>query len=805
MIKNYFITAWRSLLRNSTFYFINIFGLSVGLTCCLLIGAYVYTELTYDRYPEHADQIYRVELHATGNGAVVDYPNVDWAVGEGISSAFPEVLAFTRVSRGWQLYMRYNETVLKETNLAMADSNFFQFFSIPLSAGDARTALTEPNSIVVTKAFAKKYFGDEDPLGKILSYSKGDGQFKVTGVIDQLPDKSHFHFDAFISLATIKPKLTWSNLAAYTYLQLTPNADPAALEAKFPALVAEHVVPEIQHDMGVSLAEAQKAVSTFVFSLQPLTRIHLYSHTGYEIEANSDIRYVYIFGSLAAFILLLACVNFINLATATSSKRAREVGIRKVMGSVKAQLIGQFLAESVMLAGAAMMIAYALTLLMLPYFNDLTGGHITFSLFTNPLTIAMALASLLGVGLAAGMYPAFFISSFKTISVLKGKLLQADGRRDNLRSALVIFQFGVSTALIIATLVVYRQLNFMQSKNLGYDKEQVLVIQDTYFLRKNESVFKEKLATDSRVISASVARQLPGFGNIDGTQAFPKDQAENESHAEIHIDIFHIDYAFLPTLGISLRNGRNLSPDFPSDSSGILINETAARELGWDPDKALNNSIVASGRREYHVVGVVKDFNYVSVRQKISPLVMMLSYNSGSTLVKLKTKDISSFLAEAKKQWNAFGVDAPFTYSFLDERFASLYASEERTGKVFTTFAVIAMLIAGLGLFGLTAYTAAQRTKEIGIRKVMGASVMQVLIMLSRQFLILVLISFVIAVPVVAWIMQVWLQDFAYRVDISWWIFAVAGALTLVIAFASMALQSLKAAVANPIQSLRSE
>ncbi|MFM9839504.1 MAG: ABC transporter permease, partial [Cyclobacteriaceae bacterium] len=791
-----------SLVKNQVFYFVNIFGLSIGLACCMLIGAYVYTELTYDTYPEHAKDIYRVELHLLENGSRADYSSVDFGVGPGISNAYPEVVSFTRLSKWFQPYLRYKETVLKEKNLAVVDSNFLQFFSLPLIAGNDKTALTQPNSMVITKAFAQKYFGNEDPLGKVITDNKGE--FKVTGLIDKVPEQSHFHFDAFLSGSTFKGRReSWSNIGDFTYLRLSENANPQELQNKFPGLVMKHVVPEVQQDMGTTLEEAQKAVNTFVFSLRPLSKIHLYSHTTDELAANGDIKYVYIFGALAIFILLLACINFINLSTATSANRAREVGIRKVMGSVRTQLIYQFLTESIMLAVCALFFAYGIMLSVWPFFDQLTGKTITYGLFLEPMTLLLTILGVAIIGVIAGIYPSFFLSSFNTIKVLKGNTLASSGKREMLRSGLVVFQFAISTAFIVATLVVYQQLNFIQNKNLGYDKDQVLVIHDTHLLKGNEKTFKEQLLKDSRVTRASIANQIPGQNQSDGTQAFPKDK-ENESNMGMHIDIYHIDYDYLATLGMKLIHGRNLSQDFPSDSSGILINEAGAVEFGWTPESSVGKSIVARSR-EFHVVGVVKDFNFASLHQKVGPLVMMLSSNSGSTLVKLNPTNIKDFTKDVKKKWDAFNPDAPFSYSFLDDQFSKLYFAEERTGKIFITFAIIALMIAGLGLFALSTFSTAQRTREIGIRKVLGASAQEVLFLLSKQFLILVSIAFLISLPIVTWVMNRWLEDFAYRVDIAWWVFLVAGGVSFVIAFFSVFFQAIKAAVANPVNSLRSE
>ncbi|HYM94324.1 MAG TPA: ABC transporter permease, partial [Chitinophagaceae bacterium] len=459
MIKNYFKTALRNLRKNKAFSFINIFGLAIGLTSFMLIAVFVYDELSYDKYPAEARNIYRVILSVTGNGNVAVYPNVDIAVGEGIKNAFPGIKATARLSTASD-FIKYSDKQFKEDHLAFADSNFLQMFSIPLIEGNVSDALVRPNSIVITKAFAKKYFGNDEALGKMLAIGMNSAAYKVTGIIDKVPDDSHFHFDAFLSLSTMHfTYSTWSDIGFYTYLLLDKNVDPKKLEAKFPQLVAKYVVPEVQHDMGVSLAEAQKSVNTFVFSLQPLTSIHLYSHTKAELDANGDIQYVYIFSALAIFILLLACINFTNLSTAKAFKRAREVGIRKVMGSIKKQLIIQFLVESVLITLFAMLCAYVMIFLLLPYFNQVASKNISIYFFLNYQTMLLMFFLSLLVGIVAGIYPAFFLSSFNTIKVLKGSVLAGGAAKTSLRSSLIVFQFFVSTALIIATIIVYNQLH----------------------------------------------------------------------------------------------------------------------------------------------------------------------------------------------------------------------------------------------------------------------------------------------------------------------------------------------------------
>jgi len=802
MFRNYFKIAWRNLSKNKVFSIINIAGFAIGLTCFVLIAVFVIDELSYDRNSPEAANIYRVNLSVTGNGDVAVYPLADVAVGEGMKNAFPEVKAFTRISPASD-FVKYEDKQFKEEHLAFADSNFLRLFSIPLIEGNAKNALVEPSSVVISRSFAKKYFGNSEAVGKSLTIGTYNRVYKVTGIIDKVPDNSHFHFDAFLSLSSFRiTNKTWSNLGYYTYLLLDKNADPKALEAKFPQLVAKYVVPEIQHDMGVSLAEAQKSVNTFRFTLLPLTDIHLRSNTKMEMEANGDIQYVYIFSALALFILLLACVNFTNLSTARAIKRAREVGIRKVMGSVKKQLIVQFLSESVLFTFFSMLLSYFLIFLLLPYFNQLANKSIGFDFFLNyKLILAVLVVSVLA-GILAGIYPAFFLSSFNITRVLKGSSMQGSQKKP-LRSGLIVFQFFVSTALIIATVIIYQQLHYMQNRKLGYDKDQVLFLPDARLLGKAQSSFKEQLLQDNRVVSASISRSVPGGPIMDGTEIYPKN--ENSNGTEIHANISHVDYDYLRTLGIKILKGRNFSKDFATDSSAIVINEAAVQQLGWTNENAVGRTIVRSGQVELKVIGVVADFNYASLKEKVAPLMMILGGNYGGLIMKIKTADTRGFLTDLKKQWNAFNAAGPLEYNFLDEKFAALYASEQRTKQIFSAFAVLAIIIASLGLFGLSAFVIEQRTREIGIRKVLGATVQQVLFLVSKEFLLLVAIAFVISVPVTWWAMHEWLKDFAYRVNIGKGVFVAAGLAAIMIAFCTISFQAMKAALSNPVNSLRTE
>ncbi len=803
MLKNYFKMALRNLRKNKIFSFINIFGLSVGLTCFLLIAVFVYNELTYDEYPADAKDIYRVILSVTGNGNVAVYPDVDVEIGPGMKDVFPEVKDFTRIVPSSN-YIKYGGKQFEETHIAFADSNFFRTFSIPLKNGNTSNALAQPYCIVISQEFKQKYFGNQDALGKILEIGIDKKPYKVTGIFNKIPDKSHFHFDALLSFSSLKIiHHTWSNLGFYTYLLLNKNADPVKLEAKFPQLVAKYVVPEVQNDMGVSITEAQKAVNTFVFSLQPLTDIHLNSNTQFDLEANGDIKYVYIFSALAIFILLIACINFTNLSTARSAGRAREVGVRKVMGSLKKQLIIQFLTESVLLTFLALICALLLINLLLPFFNQIANKNIAFDFFTKPVPLFGMILLVFIVGIIAGIYPSFFLSSFNTIKVLKGSAIAKGNSGKSLRSGLIIFQFFVSTALIVATIIIYRQFNYMQNKKLGYNKEQVLFLPAASLLGRNQVAFKQKLLQDNRVISASISRSVPAGSIMDGTEIFPIN--ENSNGTQIHSNIYYIDYDYLKTLDIHLVNGRNFSMDFPSDSAGVIINEAAVQKLNWNKTDPIGKYIVRSGQKKYKVIGVVADFNYLSVTQKIAPLMMILGRNYGGLIIKIKTNDVSGFLKDLKKEWNSFNPSGPLKYEFLDNMFASLFVNEKRTQQIFSSFAVIAVIIAGLGLFGLSAFVLEQRTKEIGIRKVLGASLTEIILLLSKEFTKWILIGNIAAWAAAYFLMNEWLINYPYRISIGIGVFILSALITFLVIFITISYHTIKIATMNPVKSLRYE
>ena len=804
MIRNYLKTAWRNIRKNKLFSFINILGLSIGIATCFIIMLYVQDELSYDRFNKNADNIARVVFHADINGGKIDESVSMPPVAQTMKRDFPEVEDATRILSFGTPKIIYNNTVFKDDRFALVDPNFFSIFTLPMIKGDAKTALAQPGGIVLTQETAEKFFGKQEPMGKIIQVNTDSNRvYKVTGIIRNIPANSHFHFDAFGSLTSWANATsdTWLGGSYHTYLLLRPGTDIKKMEARFPAMVEKYMGPQIQQQMGLSLHDFITKGNSLGFALQPLKDIHLNSNTTTEFEPGGNATYVYIFGGVAIFMLIVACINFINLSTAGASKRAKEVGVRKVAGSGKLQLISQFLSESILITFFALFIAFALVQLALPAFNNISGKHLSFDV--KPIFAFIGLGLLVGV--VAGIYPAFYLSSFKPIAVLKGKLT-ANNKSFGLRSGLVVFQFFISVALIIGTIVVYQQMKYIQNKDLGFNKEQILTIPNSYALGSNEQVFKQQMLQDSRIVNATASYYKPaGPSNYNNALAFPQG---NDNLVVDGVE-YHVDENYIPTLGMKMVSGRNFSKEFATDSLGIILNETAAHALGWNDMTAVGKTVVRQNSDRgnnipFHVIGVVKNFNFKSLHEAISPLYMTLQ-PEGGLIFKIKTTDIAGLLATMKKNWDTYNTGEPFTYDFMDDLFNKTYSTEQKTGSILNIFSVLIILVASLGLFGLVTYTAEQRTKEIGIRKVLGASVSQVTQMLSKEFLKLVLIASLIAFPVAWWAMNKWLQSFAYRISISWWIFLVAGFGALLIALITVSFQAIKAAIANPVKSLRTE
>jgi len=810
MLKNYFKVAWRNLLRNKTFSLINILGLAIGLASFILIALFVADELSYDRFNEKASRIYRINGDVRFGGNDLRLAVSSDMMGPTLKNDFPQVEQFVRIynSSGSKLIKKGNEFI-DESAVAHADSTLFDVFTFPAIAGDTRKALNDPNTVVLTESAALKYFGTTDVLGKTIETNEDNSTlYKITAVIKDLPRNSHFNFDFFFSMDNVE--YGWGNFLSHnfqTYLLLREGADPNEIESKFPDVIDRYVLPQAQQFMEIkSMDEFRRSGNKLEYSLMPLTDIHLKSDRFPELGVNSDVQYVYIFSAVALFILLIACVNFMNLSTARSANRAREVGIRKVLGTAKKSLVSQFLLESIFTAVISMLLALALVSLAIGYFNGIAGKELTMSVLFSPKYLAFLVLLPLVVGALAGSYPAAFLSSFKPVNVLKGKINQGL-KRSYLRSGLVVFQFFTSIVLIVGTLVVYRQLNFIRNKKIGFNKDQVLVVNGTNALGNNTDAFHQQVAALTGVKKAAFAGYLPVSNSARNDNTFFSEAVMTNDNG-LNMQVWNVDYDYIPTLAMELVEGRNFSKSFGADSSAVIINESAAALIGFkDPiGKKIYTSNGTPGTTvDYTIIGVVKNFNFESLRRNVGPLCMRLGYNKWTAAYRIDPAHTSNLIAQIENKWKSLSPAMPFSYQFLDESFDSMYRAEQRVGKVALSFAVLAVLIACLGLFGLATYMAEQRTKEIGVRKVLGASVPNIVTMLSGDFVRLVLIASVLAFPVAWYVMDLWLRDFAYRINVGWWVFVVAGLVAILIAIITVSYQAIKAAIANPVTSLRAE
>jgi putative ABC transport system permease protein len=795
MINNYLKIALRNLKKHKAYSFINIAGLAVGMTCCILILLWVQDELSYDRYHENADRIYRITYAEEIGDAFDHYVVSPFAAAPAFAAEVPGISTYTRL---WQRtgLIKHAGRNFDERKIFYVDKDFFNVFSFELFEGNPATALKNPGSIILTQEIAKKIFGNKSALGETLNLN-ADGDLKVTGVVKNVPRNSHFHFDYLVSINTIQGRRAefldaWLVIAGWSYILLDKNADAKTVEAKLAPVVEKH-----------SGADARKYGQKMFYYLQPLTDIHLKSNLEGELEGNGDIRYIYVFSLIAAFILLIACINFMNLSTARSANRGKEVGLRKVLGAYKKRLVMQFLTESTGFAFVSSILALNLVWFLLPAFNTLTGKEITIaSLFR--WGVIFGLTGLVGfTGLAAGSYPAFYLSSFQPLDTIRQKLQRGSGR-SVLRNTLVILQFTISVVLIISTFIVLEQLNYMKNQKLGFKKEQVLAMYTRgQSLSEQFEAFKNELKKDAGILEASYSSGIPGQTETVLT-TFLEGQPDNVSFT---FDYIFADYDFLKTYEIDLIQGRDFSKDFSADKEGaFLINETAAAKLGWG-EKTIGKKIGYSREVMRPIVGIVKDFHYMSLKHVIGPLAIFLEPGQNTYLsIKVNTGEISRTLSTIEKTWNTFEKERSFEYFFVDENFDALYHSEERLSQVITFFAFIAIFVACLGLFGLASYTAEQKTKEIGIRKVLGASVGSIMFQLSRNFIKWVLIANVIAWPLTYFVLNnYWLSHFPFRVRVSLMTFFASGLIALFIALITVSFQSIKAALANPVDSIRYE
>jgi putative ABC transport system permease protein len=815
MFKNNLKIALRNLFKQKLYTTINVLGLAVGVASCLLIVLFVRNEFSYDKFFKDGDRIYRMVLERKYPNHSTYYAIIPHSFAQTALRDFPEIEAAANLFGFGNFSMSYkNERdevkQFDEDFILIADSTFLPMFSFELLKGNPNTALRQANELIVTQEMAKRYFGDEDPIGKIIS--GGNQEYKVSGVLQDVPDNSHFRFNAVLATATFPftKRENFTSFSAYTFFKLKPNADAAALEAKFPKMVDTYAAAQIERDLGKSWADYKNEGNGYHYFLQPLPEIHLDPiNLEAQMKPSGNRTSVFIMIAVAILILVIACINFMNLATARSSERAKEVGVRKTMGSFRQQLIAQFLTESFVLSLMGVLIAVGLVYFLLPYFNNLTGKQLIL-----PITV-MSAAGLLGlasiVGLLAGIYPSFVLSGFNPVVVMKGNFTSSS-KGKWIRNGLVVFQFWISIMLMIGTLVIQQQMEYMQNKSLGFDKDQVLIVEKFFTLENHQQkTFLEEVRRMPEIEKAAGSSSMPGKENdYFGIQFQPEGSSEILTTKSMIIAD-----GLEETLGFELKEGRFFSEE-TNDSLSIILNESAVKVMGLENPigrKLANAQQDNEGNRVdkfYTITGIVKDFNFISLKEEITPLVIQSNEVFGNgvayVMARVKAGQIPSAIQSIEKLWNQTNPEQSFKFSFLDQNINAQYESEQKSGRLFAVFSGLAIFVSCIGLFALSAYITSLRTKEIGVRKVLGSSVSGVVILLSKDFTKMILLAFVLAVPVAWYVMESWwLQTFAYRIDISLWIIFVSGASALLIAWITVSYQSIKAAIQNPVGSLRSQ
>jgi putative ABC transport system permease protein len=816
MFANYLKVALRSLLKRKIFTLINILGLATGMTVCLLIILFIRDELSYDRFQENGDRIYRVVLERKYPGRSTSYAIIPVSIGGAIQHEFPEVSLSTGLQDFFgndNFLVKIGDKLFEEKKVLTADSNFFRVFSTHLLSGDTATALKDPNQAVINETTAKKLFGSADgAIGKSFE-TDGHLQFRISGVCSDLPDNSHMAFHILISVSSFpfSKQRDYTGFSTYTYLLLNKGASPEALEAKFPRIIDKYVSGDIARNFGMTFPQFLASGNGYHYYLQPLRKIHLISDLEAEIRPNGSMRAVTIFGIIAIFILGIACVNFVNLSTARSMERAKEVGIRKTFGSGKSSLVVQFLVESILISFFSIVLALLLILLLLPFFNILSGKDLSLLGFLDPLTVILLVVFGLLVGVLAGLYPAFVLSSFQPIKVLKGKF-QSNRYGTALRNGLVIFQFAISILLIICTIIVNRQMRYMLGDKLGFKKDHIIEIERTDLVKEKAKAFRTELGRIHGVEKVSGVSGMPGGENFIGITWQEEGSKESMTGRGVVVDD-----QFASTLDLQIAEGRFFSDAFGRDSVSLVLNETAVKALGLQEPvigkRLVSKDVFFNNLKDtpvvYTVVGVVKDFHFQTLHQAIEPLVFANVSKFGDispiTSVRIRGDDLGTTLSAIERTWKNFVPQRPFHYTFLDQDLAALYKAEQTVQRVFTVFSILAIFIACIGLLGLAAYATQQRMREISIRKVLGANAGSIVSMLSKDFLKLVTLSAIIAFPLAWFAMHAWLQGFAYRIGLSWWIFILAWIISLTITLLTISFQAIRAALANPIKTLRSE
>jgi putative ABC transport system permease protein len=798
MFRNYLLVALRGLRKNKLYTSINIVGLTAGIVSCLLIGLYVWNELSYDRFNKKADRIVRMVMEYADGGTVNKTAVCGTKAGPQLSRTFPAIAAFTRTIKAGGV-VRYQDKVFDEPGLLYADSSFFSIFSFPLLEGDPRTALNAPERVVLTRKLARKYFGDEDPVGKVVNIGRL-GDCLVTGVAADPPGNSQVQFDlvaSFVSLPVSKTEDWWT--ANYpTYLLLHEPSQLADLRQDIS-----------RYMKGVSRSLHMEGNDYLTYQLEPLLDVHLHSSVGGGLEPGGNIIYVLVLGTIALMILLIACVNYTNLATAQSAGRGPEVAVRKVLGARAGQLFGQFMGESVTLTSVSLILAIVITELSLPAFSSLTGKTFTPGMLLNPVPVTGVILLGILISFLAGGYPAFVLSNSAVIRMLKSGF-RVTSAGNNIRKSLIVLQFVISVFLIISTIIVFQQLSYIRGKDLGYDKDHVLLLPVDAKMHQHYTALKDALRLNPDILGVSGGYEAPT--HIEWADGISGDNG----HGKINLSVSAapVDLDFIPTMGMTLLAGRDFinsdfgrmdtTDNYANYQNSFIVNEQVVKEFGWTPEQAIGKTITkgSPGR----IVGVVKDFHFASLHEPIGKMVIFLDTGEIRTLfVKISGNNIPGTLAYIQQVWKDRVSHRPFEYNFLDETYAAMYITEQRAGQVFGLFAGLAILLACLGLFALAAYTTVQRAKEIGIRKVLGATLSDITLLVSADFIRLVLISIVIASPIAWYLAHRWLADFAYRITLSWWVFALAGCVSVAIAFITVGYQALRAAAANPVKSLRTE
>ena len=806
MFNNLIKVAFRNIWKKKSFSFINIVGLSVGIACFFLITINVRHESSYDKFQKNGERIYRIALERIYPDNVIFYAIIPYSIGDAMKTDFPEVERMTRVFDNNNPFMlRYEDKSYEEQNIFFVEQNFFEMFSMPLIKGTPENVFSTPNSMVMTQDTALKYFGDEDPVGKYLTSPQG--QVLVSGVCENVPENSHMEFDFLMSLNLIgfQNRPNYVSFSVHTYVMLQEGVSPDEVEGKMPGLVERYAAGPIQAQTGLSFKEYTAAGNGYNYFFQPIRDIHLRSNLEAEIKPNGNITYVYVLIAIAAFLIIIACVNFMNLATARSASRAREVGIRKIVGSTKGLLIRQFLFESLVMSLISVVVAAILVQLLLPVFNQLARKQLEIHYLQDPFSIVFLLAIGLFVGLLAGLYPAFVLSSFRPVTVLKGRFTTSrSGTR--MRNALVVLQFAISIICIAMTILVFRQMNFMQKKDLGFDKENQMIVERAYALQNRGEAFKQELRTLPGVVSASGSNTLVSGGAYFGVMF----KAEGNPEVKTTRGMV-IDEDFIETMGLTITQGRGFSKEF-NETNNLIINESTIKEFGWEnPIGKKINRLGDTNEQtgDYTIVGVVEDFHYNSLHSPVNSFVLFgfdpnqIVYTNLN--IKIRPENISSAVAAIEEKWKAFIPQEPLGYYFLDDKLDEMYGNEKTSGQIFSIFSLLAIVIACIGLFGLSAYMAELRTKEIGIRKVLGSSASKIVVLLSKDFAKLVALAFVIATPIAYYAMNRWLQNFAFRSPVQVWIFLFAGLAAVLIAQLTISFQALKAANTDPANALRFE